>query len=58
MKVTKQTIIKKLNEGIENCGWEILNGLGTSHWKGGGSLEEFIKPLVKYLESKNITVTK
>lgn len=57
MKVSKRTIVKKLFEGIDDCGWEILNGLGTSHWKGGGSQKIFLSRLIKYLESKGITVT-
>lgn len=34
MKLTEQTLIKKVFEGIDNNGWSLHNGMGTGHWNG------------------------
>ena len=44
-----QTVKKKLEQGFFDCGWEIHNGLGSGNWKGGGSWNKALKPLMEYL---------
>jgi hypothetical protein len=44
-----ETVKRKLAQGFDDCGWTILNGLGTGNWKGGGSWTKALTPLMEYL---------
>jgi hypothetical protein len=51
IKVSKQTLIKKVYEGIENNGWSLINNCQFD-----GTMASLIEPMVKYLEKKGIEV--
>lgn len=44
------TVKLKIEKGFDDCGWEILNGFGSFHWKGGGSWTKALAPLMEYID--------
>lgn len=56
MKVSEQTLIKKILEGIEENGWKMQTGIGTGVFNPDATYKTMVAPLVEYLRKKGIEV--
>lgn len=56
IKLNKQTIIKKIFEGIDKNSWTLLNGLGSGNFSGESTQATMVEPLLMYLKKKGIEI--
>lgn len=56
MKVSEQTLIKKILEGIDENGWKMQTGIGTGVFNPDATYKTMVAPLVEYLKKKGIEV--
>lgn len=56
MKLTEQTLIKKVFEGIDKNEWSLITRSPSGWYNGEATQKSMIAPLVEYLRKKGIEV--